>query len=129
MNRLKLLLVENSRTARAFMSVLLTQSGFDITAVPSGSEAQSYLAQNKVDVVIMDVFMPLMNGYEVTKLIRESNTPFANIPIIAYTASQHEQDKLLCIKSGMNEVIVKSDDNVELVNWLNNFQKQRSQPT
>ena len=110
MNTLKLLLVENSRTARAFMSVLLTQSGFDIAAVPSGSEAQSYLAQNKVDVVIMDVFMPLMNGYEVTKLIRDSNTPFANIPIIAYTASQHEQDKLLCIKSGMNDVIVKSED-------------------
>lgn len=128
MDRLKLLLVENSRTARAFMGSLLTESGFEITAVASGPEAQSHLTQNKVDVVIMDVFMPVMNGYEVTKLIRDSKEPYADVPIIAYTASQHERDKILCLKSGMNDFIIKSEENTELINWLNNFQKQKAQP-
>lgn len=128
MDKLKLLLVENSRTARAVMSKFLTESGFEAATVASGPEAQDYLSQNTVDLVIMDVFMPIMNGYEVTKSIRESDTPYANVPIIAYTASQHEQDKMLCLKSGMNTVLVKSDDNLELVNWLNNFQKQNGVP-
>jgi len=128
MDKLKLLLVENSRTARAVMSKFLTESGFETATVASGPEAQDYLAQNKVDLVIMDVFMPIMNGYEITKSIRESQSEYANIPIIAYTASQHEQDKMLCLKSGMNAVLVKSDTNAELINWLNNFQKSDEKP-
>ena len=121
MSALKLLLVENSRTARAFMSVLLTQAGFEVATVSSGSEAQSHLADNETDVIVMDVFMPQMNGYEVTKLIRGSKQPYSAVPIIAYTASQSEQDKTLCLESGMNDFIIKSDDNLQLINWLNNF--------
>ena len=128
MDKLKLLLVENSRTARAFMSVLLNQAGFEVATVASGHEATSYLTNNKVDVVIMDVFMPLMNGYEVTKLIRASKAPYALIPIIAYTASQQEQDKRLCLDSGMNAFINKSDENVELIAWLNQFEQTRVVP-
>lgn len=128
MDKLKLLLVENSRTARAFMSVLLNQAGFEVATVASGHEATSYLVNNKVDVVIMDVFMPLMNGYEVTKLIRASKAPYALIPIIAYTASQQEQDKRLCLDSGMNAFINKSDQNVELIAWLKQFEQARVVP-
>lgn len=123
MDKLKLLLVENSRTARAFMSVLLNQAGFEVATVASGHEASSYLTSNKIDVVIMDVFMPLMNGYEVAKLIRASKEPYAGVPIVAYTASQQEQDKRLCLDAGMNAFINKSDENVELINWLRGFEK------
>lgn len=126
MDKLKLLLVENSRTARAFMSVLLNQAGFEVATVASGNEATSYLSNNKIDVVIMDVFMPLMNGYEVTKLIRASKEPYATVPIIAYTASQQEQDKRICLESGMNAFINKSEENSELISWLKDFEKSKA---
>ncbi|HET9844088.1 MAG TPA: response regulator [Gammaproteobacteria bacterium] len=119
--KLTILLVENSRTARAVMTALLSNSGYTVHPAGTGPEALQVLDSQSVDVVIMDVFMPLMNGYEVTKAIRSSNKPYANIPIIAYTASKNPRDEVQCKEAGMNEYLVKTEDNKPLLSWLKNY--------
>lgn len=127
MDKLKILLVENSRTARAVMSTFLTQAGFDVVSIASGTEVESHISDKNTDVIVMDLFMPAMNGYEVTALIRGSGKPYAAIPIVAYTASQQEQDKIICLDAGMNAFINKSEDNAQLIQWLNDFDTSRNQ--
>lgn len=124
--KLTILLVENSRTARFVMSELISKLNFNIHALATGPEAIEYLDQNPVDLIIMDIYMPLQNGYEVAKEIRQSNKDYASTPIIAYTASNNPRDKVQCLNSGIDEVLIKSDDNQELIAWLKNFSSHYS---
>lgn len=124
--KLTILLVENSRTARAIMSELLNKLQYHCIAVPSGPEAIDYLNQHTVDLIIMDIYMPLMNGYEVADNIRNSGKNYASIPIVAYTASKNPKDKIQCLNCGINEVLIKSDDNQALLDWLHNFESSNT---
>ena len=127
--KLTILLVENSRTARAAMSQLLNKLPVEPVAVASGPEALDYLNHKAVDLIIMDIYMPLMNGYEVAQTIRMSDKNFSHTPIVAYTASKNPKDKTQCLNAGINEVLIKSEDNRALLDWLNNFiVKHQGQP-
>lgn len=119
--KLSILLVENSRTARAVMETLLSQAGHQVATAPTGPQAIDYLENNHVDLVIMDIYMPLMNGYEVSQEIRSSDKHYANVPIIAYTSSKNPKDIALCEESGINEFITKEADNQALLSWINNY--------
>lgn len=114
---LQILLVENSKTARAILTQLLENAGYHVETVSTGIEAIEALQSKAYDLLIMDVFMPEMNGYEASQKIRtiekESNKP--NIPIIAFTSSSNERDKRVCLEAGMNEFIIKSEDNEALL--------------
>ncbi len=66
-------------------------------------------------MVLMDIQMPVMNGYEAAKAIRKLENPaLANIPIIALSANTFEEDKRLAIKSGMNAHVAKPINTLEL---------------
>jgi CheY-like chemotaxis protein len=121
---LKILLVENSKTARAVLSQVLENEGYRVETVSTGTEALEALRMQEYDLLIMDVFMPEMNGYEATQKIRtiekESNKP--NIPIIAFTSSTSERDKRICLEAGMNEFILKSENNEALLAALKRYQ-------
>ena len=67
--------------------------------------------------------MPEMNGYEATQKIRgiSNDSHKANMPIIAFTSSTSERDKRICLEAGMNEFIVKSDTNQELLETLQRY--------
>lgn len=121
---LKILLVENSKTARAILTQLLENTGYSVETVSTGTEAIEALQLHVYDLLIMDVFMPEMNGYEATQKIRiiekESNKP--NIPIIAFTSSSNERDKRICLEAGMNEFIIKSENNEALLAALRRYQ-------
>ena len=124
-DKLNILLVENSRTARAVMTALLTKSGYHIIPASTGPEAIEILEKEPINLIIMDVFMPLKNGYEVTQEIRSSNKHYAGIPIIAYTGSKNPRDEQHCREAGMNDYLVKTDDNKLLLSWLSEFSSQQ----
>jgi PAS domain S-box-containing protein len=73
----------------------------------NGQEVLSLLSQQEFDLIIMDIQMPLMDGIEATKRIREGNEPYCNIPILAMTASASSEEKFLCLNAGMNDVLTK----------------------
>jgi CheY-like chemotaxis protein len=121
--QLQILLVENSRTARTLLTRLLESKGYEVDAVSSGVEALDAISKANYHIVIMDVFLPQMNGYEAAQHIRSLKSDKSNIPLIAFTSSTSEKDKKTCMDAGMNEYVIKSDDNGELFNILNKYQQ------
>jgi CheY-like chemotaxis protein len=115
---LKILFVDNSRTTRTAMSMVLGREGYEVIPIATGQEAVEKLQVEHFDVVVTDLYMPFMNGHEVAKLIRALPDPCKDVPIIALTASDDPRDMEICKNAGMNEFIIKSDDNKGLLDVL-----------
>ena len=107
----RVLLVEDIELNREIAEVILEEAGFVVESAPDGTDAVSMVEKAEeyyYDVVLMDVQMPIMNGYEATRTIR--NMPRKDVktlPIIAMTANALEEDKEAALKNGMNAHISK----------------------
>lgn len=117
----KILFVDNSRTTRAVMSNLLQSRGYTVDTAGTGQEAIEKLKSEPFDLAIMDLYMPVMNGYEAAKIIRALPDPCKDVPIIALTASQDPKDVDLCKSVGMNEYVIKSEDNKNLFDVIERY--------
>ena len=123
---MKVLFVDNSRTTRAVMTLLLSKQGYEVSQASTGQEAIEKVKTEAFDVAIMDLYMPFMNGYEAAKIIRALPDPCKDIPIIALTASNDPRDIDICKTAGMNEFVVKSDDQAALLEVLKKYAAQIS---
>lgn len=107
----RLLLVEDNELNREIAEVILEEAGFQIETAPDGTDAVAMVGASEeghYDAILMDVQMPVMNGYEATKAIRAmQRRDTKNLPIIAMTANAMEEDKETALKSGMNAHIAK----------------------
>lgn len=107
----KILLVEDDLVSQFYIKTLLSESGFDVQAVNNGKDALYLFEKEKFDLIILDIQIPIINGIEVSKKIREKeNSQKKKTPIIALTAYAYEEDKRLFIDSGMNFCITKPID-------------------
>ncbi len=110
----RILLVEDNELNREIAEVILEEAGFLVDTAPDGTDAVAVMEkaeENYYDAVLMDVQMPVMNGYEATRTIRSLNREdVKNLPIIAMTANALEDDKEAAFKSGMNAHIAKPID-------------------
>lgn len=118
---LKILLVENSRTARAVLAKQLTNESYSVDTVGSGKEAIDAILQSDYHLVIMDVFLPQMNGYEAAQRIRAIEGAKSQIPLIGFTSSDSERDKKTCLDAGMNEYVIKTPENSELFSVIHKY--------
>lgn len=103
------------------MSKLLSEKGYTVTAIGTGTEAVDKLKTEHYDLAIMDLYMPVMNGYEAAKIIRNCPNASQDTPILALTASQDPKDIELCKSVGMNEYVVKSEDNKNLFEVIEQY--------
>lgn len=107
----RILLVEDNELNREIAQELLTESGFVIESAEDGSiavEIMKNAAPGYYDLILMDVQMPIMNGYEATKAIRKlDDAALANIPIVAMTANAFDEDRKTAMESGMNAHVAK----------------------
>jgi CheY-like chemotaxis protein len=78
-----------------------------VHTITSGQEALMWLQSNSVDMVLMDMFMPDMDGLEATHHIRSLNTPVNTVKIIGLTASSNANDHKQCLEAGMNVIVFK----------------------
>ena len=110
----KVLLVEDNELNAEIAAELLGDAGFEIDTAEDGEIAVQKMeeaAPDRYDLILMDVQMPKMNGYEATKRIRAMRDKVkANIPIIAMTANAFEEDRQNAINAGMNAHIAKPID-------------------
>lgn len=110
----RILLTEDNELNREIAEAILTEAGFEIETAEDGSVAVDMLARSEpgyYKLILMDVQMPIMNGYDATKKIRAlDNKDLANIPILAMTANAFEEDKQAALESGMNGHIAKPID-------------------
>ncbi len=113
--------MDNSRTIRTAMSMALAHQGYTVTALGTAQEALELLKKEPFDLIIMDLYMPLMNGHEAAKIIRALPDAFKDIPIIALTASIDPRDAEIAKNAGMNEFVLKSNDHQALFEVLEHY--------
>ena len=101
---LSILLAEDHMVNQELFATLLHKLGCRVAVAGDGAAAVGLAAAEDYDLVLMDIFMPIMDGYQATKALR--NTGFAK-PIIAVTASAMKGERDKCIAAGMNDVLVK----------------------
>ena len=119
----RILLVEDNELNQEIATAILEEAGFQVETAENGQEAVEKVAQSQpgwYQLVLMDVQMPVMNGYKATRLIRGLKDPqLAGIPILAMTANAFEEDKQEALRSGMNGHIAKPINISKLLETLN----------
>ena len=120
--KIRILLAEDNVVNQKLALILLKKFGFDAEAVGNGKKAVEALRESQYDVVLMDIEMPEMDGFEATAMIRDpaSGVLNNNITIIAMTAHAMTGDREKCIESGMNEYISKPIQPTELFAIISN---------
>jgi CheY-like chemotaxis protein len=103
----RILLVDDLDVNRDIAEALLTQAGHSVDMAADGAQAVAAVTDNDYDLVLMDIQMPVMDGFEATARIRSLPAPKRNIPIVAMTAYATRQDIQHCVLLGMNGHIAK----------------------
>lgn len=118
--KFNVLIVDDRDTNRAFLSRLLGMVGFIVNEATNGKDAVEMFKEGQHDVVLMDISMPVMDGYEATRQIRAMDKG-GKIPIIAITASAFEEDKTKILAVGCNKFLRKPFKEHELFSALAEF--------
>ncbi len=111
---ISILLVEDHPINQQIALVLLEREGYKVDLANDGTEGVQVAQNQKYDLILMDVQMPGLNGFEATKAIRKGNGPNAATPIIALTANAMQSDKDACFAAGMNDFMTKPFDKATL---------------
>ncbi len=123
----RVLLVEDIELNREIAEVILLEAGFEVETAPDGTDAVEMVKKSDeyyYDAILMDVQMPIMDGYEATRTIRAMRREdVKTLPIIAMTANALEEDKEAALKNGMNAHIAKPLDMDVFIGVLSQFLK------
>jgi PAS domain S-box-containing protein len=114
----RVLVVDDNQMNRQISREILRTLGVNATTAASGQEALDLLGTEEFDVVLMDVQMPDMDGFQATRLIRSSTAIRPQLPIIALTAHALSGDREKCLEAGMNDYLTKPIDPGELLDVL-----------
>ncbi len=104
---LKIMVVDDNAVNRMVLARMLENANHEVVSLNDGQEALEYAKKITMDLILMDIQMPLMDGLSACKFIRKLNGPNANIPIIAISANFSNEDKNLALSAGMNDYIAK----------------------
>lgn len=108
----KVLVVDDDKNTRLFMNALLGEAGYTVMLAEDGRGALDVMDKEHIDLVILDVMMPNMDGYELTSALREAN---ANLPILMVSARQLPEDKRRGFLVGTDDYMTKPVDDEELL--------------
>ena len=107
----KILIAEDDNDIIEVLKMYLENEGFTTIIANNGEEAYNLLQTTKVDLAIVDVMMPKMNGYELTKKIRN----ISNIPVIILSAKNMDSDKIIGLNLGADDYLTKPFNPLELI--------------
>lgn len=122
----RLLLAEDNAINRLVVEAMLSDSGYQLDIVNDGQAAVTALNQQKYDLILMDVFMPVLDGVSATRQIR--NQRLSDAPIIALTANALESDRKTYLEAGMSACLSKPVDKQELLTTLHHWLAPRFAP-
>jgi signal transduction histidine kinase/HPt (histidine-containing phosphotransfer) domain-containing protein/BarA-like signal transduction histidine kinase len=114
----KILLVEDNEINQLVAKEILQQSGFVVEIANDGREGVEAVRSNTYDAVLMDMQMPVMDGYTATKEIRKLGGVYTELPIIAMTAHAMVGEREKCVQAGMNDYVSKPINQNELFSVL-----------
>lgn len=126
---LRILIAEDNPVSTRVATRLLEEGKHSVVAVANGEEAVEAARTHTFDLILMDVLMPVMDGMEATRLIREGEPVGRRVPIVALTASASQKDREACLHVGMDDFIIKPIDlatfRERLAHWQGVTQRER----
>jgi PAS domain S-box-containing protein len=113
------LLVEDNLVNQKVATAILRNAGCRVDTAENGKDAIQQVRKKEYDMVLMDCQMPIMDGFEATRIIRSMRGSISSIPIIAITAHAMKDDKQKCIDGGMDDYISKPVNRQALIDIIN----------
>lgn len=110
----KVLVVDDSPTERFFLADLLTKGGHTVVTADSGDDAINKSREHKPDVILMDVVMPGVNGFQITRQITR-DPEIGHIPVIICSSKDQETDRIWGIRQGARDYVTKPVNADELL--------------
>ncbi|MDU2196972.1 MAG: response regulator transcription factor, partial [Peptostreptococcaceae bacterium] len=107
----KILIVDDEKEIRELLEIYLQNEGYNVIKASDGKEALDIFNNEEIDLLVLDVMMPNMDGLEVCKRIRESK----NVPILMLSAKSEDMDKIQGIMTGADDYMTKPFNSLELV--------------
>ena len=107
-----ILVADDDKNTRLFLSAVLENAGYTVTTASNGKEALEIMDRTHIDLVVLDIMMPKMDGYEFTRLLRESDN---NLPILMVSAKQLPADKHKAFAVGTDDYMTKPIDDEEMI--------------
>ncbi|MGV3466848.1 MAG: response regulator transcription factor, partial [Heyndrickxia sp.] len=111
MNLKNILVVDDEKEIVNLVSIYLQNDGFTVFKAYDGEEALDLFAEKKIDLIILDIMMPKMDGMEVCRRLRETNT----VPILMLSAKAEDMDKVLGLMTGADDYMIKPFNPLELI--------------
>ena len=108
----RILVVDDDKNTRLFLSAVLEEAGYTVSVAENGEHALEVMDTQHIDLVVLDVMMPQMDGYEFTRVIRETDD---NLPILMVSAKQLPADKHKGFEAGTDDYITKPIDDEEML--------------
>ncbi|MDH5897226.1 ATP-binding response regulator [Vibrio splendidus] len=109
-NKRTIMVVDDNESLRRFTAMLLEKQGFDVVQKEDGQQALDALDSDEIDLILMDIEMPIMDGVEASRRIRSANKAYSSVPIIAHTGDSSPVTLEKMESSGMSDFIVKPAD-------------------
>ena len=113
-----ILIAEDEYSNFLYLQMVIKKTNANVVWAKDGIEATEYCKNNKPDLILMDIKMPLMDGLEATRRIKQISP---EIPIVAQTAFAMENDGRLCLEAGCDEYVSKPIKKINLINLLSKF--------
>lgn len=107
-----ILIAEDNKNTARLMEVVLTQNGYNTMHASNGEEALQILDNNHIDLILLDIMMPVMDGLTFTRVLRQSGS---QIPILMVTAKDSREDIRRGFLTGTDDYMVKPIDEVEML--------------
>ncbi len=114
----RILLVEDNPINKMIALEILEETGVTVDVVMDGAQAVAQVQNQHYDLVLMDIQLPVMDGYEATRQIRKLGGSYAEIPVLAITAYAQEADAAKSVAAGMNDHITKPFDPDEFIDII-----------
>ena len=108
----QIMVVEDDNNTRKLMEAVLTQNGYEVILATDGIDALEKMENHHVDLIVLDVMMPRMDGYELSETLRKGN---CNLPILMVTAKETSADKKKGFIVGTDDYMVKPVDEEEML--------------
>ena len=118
----KILVVDDSATDRLYLTEMLQQAGFSVVTAENGEECLTKVDAEQPDMVLMDVVMPGLNGFQATRALSK-NPATAHIPVIMCTGKEQATDRLWALRQGAKDCVIKpvsADELLAKIEALNN---------
>ena len=125
----QILIVEDDKELSQLFQKVLEKNGYQVKSAPDGAQALEVLDKEYIDLIISDIMMPVMDGYQATRAIRSLDRPDAKtIPILAMTANAFAEDRQKTYAAGMDEHLTKPLDTELLLKAIAKYTPEKKAP-